>query len=113
MFTAEEAWGVVRDADCSSHPNEVNFKAEDIDTVFWFDYWCNCGSYSSYRKQQEEEAAKRFKESKGEGLDDVDIFSREKGVCNSYCDSGSEAYFRLKDGRYVIAVESSDTSGHG
>ena len=33
--------------------------------------------------------------------------------CNSYCDTYGAALYRLIDGRYAIAVESSDTSGHG
>ena len=33
--------------------------------------------------------------------------------CHSYCDTSGAALYRLIDGRYAIAVESSDTSGHG
>lgn len=35
------------------------------------------------------------------------------GHCGSYCDSDSTAAFKLKDGRYVLAQEGSDSSGHG
>lgn len=33
--------------------------------------------------------------------------------CEGWCDSGSFAFFVLKDGRHVIAREDSDSSGHG
>lgn len=34
-------------------------------------------------------------------------------MCGSYCDSGSVAVVRLKDGRYGTVQEDSDTTGHG
>ena len=33
--------------------------------------------------------------------------------CGSHCDSSGCAVFRLKDGTYAVASESSDSSGHG
>jgi hypothetical protein len=34
-------------------------------------------------------------------------------TCGGYCDTASFAIGRLADGRYVLIVESSDTTGHG
>lgn len=80
MHTVDDAWGVVAQAsDCSDHPINLDFKKEDIETVFHHEEHCCCGP----------------------------------GHCGSYCDSGSTAAFKLKDGRYVLASESSDSSGHG
>ncbi len=36
-----------------------------------------------------------------------------EGGCGRYCDSEGVALFLLKDGRYAVAEESSDSSGHG
>ena len=33
--------------------------------------------------------------------------------CNSYCDSDGVAVVLLKDGRFAVCREGSDTSGHG
>lgn len=34
-------------------------------------------------------------------------------TCGSYCDSGSFAIGELKDGRFIVVREDSDSSGHG
>lgn len=80
-FTSSDAMGVVDQANCHDHPCVVPFTEADIDTVYHFDAWCNCGSLGQR--------------------------------CGSYCDSGSCAIFTLKDGRWVLAQEDSDSSGHG
>lgn len=36
-----------------------------------------------------------------------------EGQCGSWCDNDSWTFFKLKDGRHVIAWEGSDSSGHG
>ena len=118
MFTPSEAWGVVGEATgCSSHSAEVPFTEEDILVVFWYDYGCNCASLSEQRKREEAEAARKLAEaaSTPEGLDDVDTFDRggRGAICGGYCDTWSEAYFQLRDGRFVTASETSDSSGHG
>ena len=33
--------------------------------------------------------------------------------CHSYCDSYGAAVYLLKDGKYAVVTEQSDTSGHG
>lgn len=79
-YDANDAWGVVAQAsECGDHPCDVQFKKEDIQTVFYYETHCCCGP----------------------------------GHCGSYCDSDSTAAFRLSDGRYVLAQEGSDSSGHG
>lgn len=57
---------------------------ETIDRVVYLDAGCNCGSLSG-------------------GGD----------VCRGICDTWSWCILALKDGRFVFAHESSDTSGHG
>ena len=80
----EAAWNVVVSAsDCSNHPCDVPFTAGDIEKVYGADYGCNCGSWLTGTN------------------------------CKDYCDSWGSALFRLKSGKYVIAEESADTSGHG
>lgn len=34
-------------------------------------------------------------------------------ACKSFCDTSGAAIYGLRDGRYAVAFESSDTSGHG
>jgi hypothetical protein len=83
-LTAEAAMDVVHQASADCHQGpEVTFKEEDVEKVFYCDGGCNCGTLS------------------------------EKTTCNTYCDTWSKAIFRLKDGRYVVSEESSDTTGHG
>ena len=114
MFSTAEAWGVVGTADgCSDHPCNIGFTEADIDVVFWYDYGCNCGSYSEAREKAEREAAERVLIEGKAGLDDVDTFGRDGAMCAGYCDTWSTAILRLKSGKYVYAYESSDTSGHG
>jgi hypothetical protein len=38
---------------------------------------------------------------------------KNENMCKSYCDTYSWCIVRLKDGKYGVASESSDTSGHG
>ncbi len=47
---------------------------------------------------------------KQEDIERVFFYERNEG---DYAEGDSTAVFRLKDGRYVIAFESCDTSGHG
>jgi len=84
MNSVQDAMGVVDTASgCSDHPVTLGFTEADIEKVLYYDAGCHCGSVS-----------------KG-------------GMCNDYCDTWSTAVFRLKNGKYVYANESSDTSGHG
>jgi hypothetical protein len=109
MFTVDEAWSVIGTANgCESHPQVLDFNRESISKVFWFDAGCNCGSLSSERKKKEAESAKAELV-----LHDDDEFGDMSGMCNNYCDTWSVAICKLKDGRYIYAQESSDTSGHG
>ena len=83
-LTPEAAMSVVSIANgCREHPCEVPFQTADIGTVFYCDSGCNCGTESAGT------------------------------TCNTWCDTWGRAIFDLKDGRYVYANESSDTSGHG
>lgn len=83
-LTPQAAMGVVHTAsECGDHPCEVPFKVEDIEKVFYCENGCHCGTAS------------------------------EGKTCGSWCDTWGTAVFRLKDGRYVYANESADSSGHG
>jgi hypothetical protein len=112
-FTADQAMGVVAEAsDCEKHPSAPTFSAQDIKHVLYYENGCNCGSSVK-------------------GMDRSNYsyvhasFNPETGTCGAtyaedgtttdydYCDHWSVTFFRLKDGRYVYASESSDTSGHG
>lgn len=117
MFTPSEAWSVIATARGCDHHVEAasSLSEEDIEVVYWFDEGCNCGSLSGQRKAEEAANKRRQALIEGqEGLDDHDEFERNgAGMCRGMCDTWSEAFCRLKDGRYVTAHESSDTSGHG
>lgn len=84
FFTVENVWSVVDTAAMDCHRgSKIDFNENDIAKVFYYNSGCNCG----------------------------DLFDEK--MCNTWCDTWSIAIFQLKDGRYILANEASDTSGHG
>lgn len=84
MASIDDGWGVVTTANsCGNHPIELDFAKDDVKMCLYVESGCSCGTNS-------------------------------KGTtCDSYCDTWSTSILVLKDGRFVMAHESSDTSGHG
>lgn len=84
MIDIVVGWGVVTAAaHCDSHQIALPFTEADVSACVYFEAHCSHGTASAGT------------------------------LCHSYCDTGSEAILVLKDGRWVRATESSDTSGHG
>lgn len=82
--TIEAGFGVVlQAAKCDSHPVHIDFTKDDVATCLLVESSCSHGTASAGT------------------------------LCRSYCDTSSESILVLKDGRYVMAHESSDTTGHG
>jgi hypothetical protein len=83
-FTTADAMPVIATASSDCHPGAFpEIKEDDIDVVYFAKSYCMCGD------------------------------SLSNTMCKSWCDSGSIAVFSLKNGKYIIAQEDSDTSGHG
>lgn len=84
MIDIGAGWAVVTaGAHCSSHEIALPFTEADVSACAYVESTCSHGTASAGT------------------------------LCNSYCDTSSEAILVLKDGRWVRATESSDTSGHG
>lgn len=113
-FLPQDAMGVVETANgCGDHPSDVQVNIEDIDVVLYYNYGCSCGEWLAAEETKQKKLEEELKRQPGAvGLDDHDDFARGN-ICGGMCDTWSTTAFRLKNGKYVIASEHSDTTGHG